>query len=83
VFGEGFGAPSPAQLGLKLVQRLPKSLTSSFQVTILADTAFGSVDFLHGIRQLKYHAVTGIPLGRKLVSNSHFEKKSDKILLFK
>ncbi len=35
----GKGTTSPAQLGLKLVQRLPKSLKSSFQVMILADTA--------------------------------------------
>lgn len=34
---------------------------------ILADTAFGSVEFLHGIRQLKYHAITGVALDRKLI----------------
>ena len=33
---------------------------------ILADTAFGSKEFLHGIRQLKYHAVTGVAINRKL-----------------
>ncbi|KAB8315282.1 hypothetical protein SD81_035615 [Tolypothrix campylonemoides VB511288] len=33
----GKGTPSPAQLGLKLVRRLPKSLTEHFQVMILAD----------------------------------------------
>jgi hypothetical protein len=38
--------PSPAQLGLKLVKNLPKALTYYFQVMILADTAFGSVEFL-------------------------------------
>jgi len=27
---------------------------------VLADTAFGSVEFLHEIRQLKYHAITGM-----------------------
>lgn len=63
----GKGTHSPAQLGLKLVKRLPQSLKSSFQVIILADTAFGSVEFLHGIRQLKYHAVTGLAINRKLV----------------
>ena len=63
----GKGTTSPAQLGLKLVQRLPKSLTSSFQLMILADTAFGAGDFLHGIHKLKHHAITGIPIDRKLV----------------
>src|SRR4028118_111374 len=47
----GKQAPSPAQLGLKLVNNLPKALTQHFQIMILADTAFGSVEFLHGIRQ--------------------------------
>ena len=34
---------------------------------ILADTAFGSINFLHGIRKLKYHAITGLSINRKLV----------------
>ena len=51
--GRGKGTASPAQLGLKLVKHLPKSFKWKFQVMILADTAFGSVDFLHGIRQHK------------------------------
>lgn len=33
----------------------------------MADTAFGSVEFLHGIRQLKFHAVTGVAIDRKLI----------------
>jgi hypothetical protein len=48
----GKQAPSPTQLGLKLVKNLPKALTEHFQVMILADTAFGSVEFLHAIRHL-------------------------------
>ncbi len=63
----GKGTPSPAQLGLKLVKRLPKSLTERFQVIILADTAFGSIEFLDGVRKLKYHAVTGVAINRKLI----------------
>jgi len=64
----GKNTPSPAQLGLKLVKCLPKSLTKHWQVMILADTAFGSVEFLHGIRQLKYHAITGVRCNRQLVN---------------
>ncbi|MEO1375880.1 MAG: hypothetical protein AAFW70_16510 [Cyanobacteria bacterium J06635_10] len=63
----GKGTPSQAQLGLKLIKALPKLLTKHFQVMILADTAFGSIDFLHGIRKLKYHAITGLSISRKLV----------------
>ena len=63
----GKNTPSPAQLGLKLVRSLPKSLTEYFQVMILVDTAFGSVEFLHGVRKLKYHAIAGVRFDRPLV----------------
>lgn len=53
---EGIDTASPARLGLRLVQGLPKALTQHFQVLILVDTAFGSVEFLTGIRRLKHHA---------------------------
>lgn len=81
----GKGTASPAQLGLKLVKRLPQSLKSNFQVMILADTAFGSVEFLHGIRQLKYHAVTGVPIDRKLLDGRvlrHLHKQGQQVRLF-
>lgn len=63
----GKGAVSPAKLGLKLVKRLPQSLTKRFQVMVLADTAFSSKEFLQGIRQMKYHAITGLASNRKLI----------------
>ncbi|PLZ90570.1 hypothetical protein CI593_08920 [Fischerella thermalis CCMEE 5194] len=66
-FGEAKkGTPSPAQLGLKLLKNLPKLLTQSFRVMVLADTAFSSADFIHGVRSLKYHAVTGLLSSRRL-----------------
>ncbi len=33
----------------------------------MADTAFSSVEFLHGLRKFKYHAVTGVAINRKLI----------------
>ncbi len=63
----GKDTPSPALLGLKLVKGLPKALTQRYQVMILVDTAFGSVDFLHGIRKLKYHAIAGVRCDRQLI----------------
>ena len=80
----GKGTPSQAQLGLKLVKRLPKLLTKHFQVMILADTAFGSIEFLHGIRKLKYHAITGISLSRKLVDGRvlrHLHRQGQQVYL--
>ena len=63
----GKNTPSPAILGLKLVKTLPKSLTKHFQVMILVDTAFATIDFLHGIRKLKYHAIAGVRCDRQLI----------------
>ena len=63
----GKGTSSPAQLGLKMVRCLPKKLTKHFQVMVLVDTAFGTVEFIHGVRQRKYHVIAGIACTRKLV----------------
>lgn len=57
---------SPAQLGLRLVRRLPKILTQRFEVLVLADTAFGSNEFVTRVRQLKHHALVGVRCDRKL-----------------
>ncbi len=80
----GKGSPSPAQLGLKLVKRLPQRLKSNFQVIILADTAFGSIEFLHGIRKLKLHAISGVAISRKLVDGRvlrHIHKQGQQVRL--
>jgi hypothetical protein len=58
--------PSSAQLGLQLVRRLPNALTRHFEVLILVDTAFGSIELLSGARQLKYHVIAGVRRDRKL-----------------
>jgi hypothetical protein len=70
----GKGTPSPAQLGLKLLKNLPKSFTKHFQVMVLADTAFGSADFIHGVRLLKYHAVTGLLSSRRLTDGRRLKR---------
>lgn len=62
----GKDTPSPAQIGLRLVRCLPKTLTQHFEVLVLVDTAFGSIEFLEGVRQLKYHAIAGVRYDRKL-----------------
>lgn len=70
----GKGTPSAAQLGLKLLKNLPKSFTKHFQVMVLADTAFGSADFIHGVRSLKYHAVTGLLSSRRLTDGRRLKR---------
>ena len=34
---------------------------------VLVDTAFGSVEFIHGVRSRKYHVIAGIACTRKLI----------------
>lgn len=67
----GKDQPSAAQLGLKLLRQLPRWLKRAFNLRVLADTAFGTVDFLHGVRQLKLHAITGVRYDRKLSDGRH------------
>jgi hypothetical protein len=63
----GKGTASPAQLALKLIHTLPCCLTKHLRVQILADAAFGSVEFLQGIRRLKFHAIVGVSSTRRLI----------------
>lgn len=41
-------------------------LGKSFEVLVLADTAFGSNEFVTKVRQLKHHALVGVSCNRKL-----------------
>ncbi len=80
----GKGTSSPAQLGLKQILCLPKKLTKHFQVMVLVDTAFGSVEFLHGVRKQKYHVIAGIACTRKLVDGrcvAHLHKRGQQLYL--
>jgi hypothetical protein len=47
----GKGYPSPSQLACKLLRTLPRYLTQGGPVIVLADTEFGTVDFLAAVRQ--------------------------------
>jgi hypothetical protein len=62
----GKGTASPAHLGLQLVRQLPSWFRKGFRLVVLADTAFGSMDFLRGIRKLRLHAITGVRYDRSL-----------------
>ena len=67
----GKGTRSQAELGLQLVRQLPHWLRQRFRVIVLADTAFGSVDWLVGIRALKLHAIVGVRYDRTLTDGRH------------
>lgn len=51
---------------MRLLRRLPKTLTERFAVLVLADTASGSKEFVTQVRRLKHHALVGISCTRKL-----------------
>ena len=80
----GKGTRTPAQLALRLIRTLPKSLTQCFRVMILADTAFGSVEFLKGVRSLGYSTIVGVRQDRKLTDGRqlcHLHKKGQQVRL--
>jgi len=80
----GKDTPTPTQLGLRLVGRLPKILTQHFKVLVLADTAFGTNEFVTKIRQLKHHALVGVCSVRKLAdgrSIAHLHKRGQQVQL--
>ena len=56
----GKGTPSPSQLACKLLARVPKTLTKRFTVMVLADTEFGTVEFLTAVRKRRWRAVVGM-----------------------
>lgn len=62
----GKGAPSAAQLAIRLIDTLPAKLTKAFRVMILADTAFGSVEFLQAMRKRRHSVIVGLRCDRKL-----------------
>lgn len=81
----GKDTPSPAQLGLRLLRRLPEILTQRFEVLVLADTAFGSNEFLTKVRKLKHHALVGVRCDRKLEdgrSVAQLHKRGQQVQLF-
>ncbi|WP_228035453.1 hypothetical protein [Oculatella sp. LEGE 06141] len=62
----GKGKPSAANLAIRLIDTLPPRVTRAFRVIILADTAFGSVEFLKAMRQRRYPVIVEVRCNRKL-----------------
>ncbi len=55
----GKGSPSPAKLGLRLLEQVPAWLYA-YRPLVLADSAFASAEFLKGIKTMGLDAVVGM-----------------------
>jgi hypothetical protein len=67
---------SPATLALKLLRTLPRILTARYRVMVLADSGFGSVEFIEGVRRLGHHAVVGVRRDRRLTDGTRLDQAS-------
>ncbi len=70
----GKDSASPGTLALKLLRTLPKTITARYQVMALADSGFGGVEFLEGVRRLGHHAVVGVRRDRRLTDGTRLDQ---------
>lgn len=61
----GKGHPSPSQLACKLLATVPKPLVLGTPVIVLADTEFGTIEFLKAVKNRGWRAVVGMRCTRK------------------
>ena len=66
MFTVGKDTPSSAEIGLRLVKGLPKILIKQFAVLVLADTAFGTHEFITRLRKFKHYVLVGVRCDRRL-----------------
>ena len=62
----GKGQSSPVQLACRLLRTVPKSLVKKRTVIVLADTEFGTIEFLNAVHRRAWRAVVGVRCNRKL-----------------
>ena len=62
----GKGHPSPVHLACKVLATVPSVLTQGAPVIVLADTEFGTIEFLNAVYRRSWRAVVGMRGNRKL-----------------
>lgn len=68
----GQGELSHIELGQRLLSTLPKKLTQHFEIRILGDTAFGSIEMLKWVKTKKRtQGIFGIRSDRRLADGRH------------
>jgi len=81
VWREGTHSPTARAKTSQTLASIPKVELSGND---FVDTAFSTVELLHGIRKLKYHAVTGVTIDRKLLDGRvlrHLHKQGQQVRL--
>jgi Transposase DDE domain len=63
---QGKGHVSPSQIAGKLLSNVPPFLSQGRNVIVLADTEFGTVDFLPAVKRRGWRGVVGVRSSRKL-----------------
>ena len=57
---------TPAQLAIRLIDSLPRKLLRAYRVTVLADTGFGSNQFILAMKKRRLPLIVGVNARRKL-----------------
>ncbi|MCY6493874.1 transposase [Leptolyngbya sp. GGD] len=70
----GKGKTSPAQLACRLLATVPKQLVLDAPVIVLADTEFGTIEFLRAVNNRGWRAVVGVRCTRKLQDGSNLKQ---------
>jgi hypothetical protein len=70
----GKGQASPSQLACKLLATVPTSWATGAPVIVLADTEFGTIEFLQAVKRRGWRAVVGMRCTRKLQAGSSLKQ---------
>ncbi|MBW4419466.1 MAG: transposase [Myxacorys californica WJT36-NPBG1] len=70
----GKGQASPAQLACKLLASVSPRLAAGAPVIVLADTEFGTIEFLQAVHNRGWRAVVGMRWNRKLQDGSNLKQ---------
>jgi hypothetical protein len=65
-YGAAKDTPVPLTIACKLLGTVPKQLTQSMTVIVLADTEFSTVKFFNAVRAKSWRIVVGVRNNRKL-----------------
>ena len=74
----GKGSTSPAQLAIRLIDTLPRKLLKAYRVKVLADTGFGSNQFITAMKKRRLPLIVGVNARRRLADNRQLKNLAHK-----